>query len=51
MNDLISRKYVIEQIEKAKKEGKVFNYDTLVDFIRVLPPAAIKNSAEEDDGK
>ena len=35
--DCISRAYAIEQIKKARAEGKSFNYDTLIDFIKILP--------------
>lgn len=37
MNDLISRSYALKQIEKAKAEHIEFNYDTLIDFVKVLP--------------
>ena len=35
--DTIDRQYCIEQIEKARDKGYTFNYDTLIDFIKVLP--------------
>lgn len=36
-DDYISRAYTIEQIEKAKKQGFKFTYETLIDFIKILP--------------
>ena len=42
--DLISRDYTIQQIQKAKENNYNFNYNTLLDFIKVLP------SAEKTDG-
>ena len=35
--DLISRDYAIEQIKKAKENGYKFTYNTLIDFMKVLP--------------
>lgn len=37
--DLISRDYTIQQIQKAKESNYNFNYNTLIDFIKVLPSA------------
>jgi len=37
--DLISRDYEIQQIQKAKESNYNFNYNTLIDFIKVLPSA------------
>ena len=37
--DLIRREYTIQQIQKAKENNYNFNYDTLIDFIKVLPSA------------
>ena len=42
--DSISRDYTIKQIRKAKESNYNFNYDTLIDFIKVLP------STEKADG-
>ena len=46
-DDLISRNYEIEQIKKAQKEGKTFNYDTLIDFVKVLPTIPQTDSETE----
>ena len=39
MSDLIDRDYMLSQIEKAKAENRPFDYDSLIDFIKVLPNA------------
>ena len=43
MSDLIDREYMLSQIEKAKAENRPFDYDSLIDFVKVLPNA---NKAE-----
>ena len=43
MSDLIDRDYMLSQIEKAKTENRPFDYDSLIDFVKVLPNA---NKAE-----
>lgn len=40
MSDLIDRDYMLSQIEKARAENKTFDYDSLIDFIKVLPKEA-----------
>lgn len=37
MSDLIDRDYMLSQIEKARAENKTFDYDSLIDFVKVLP--------------
>lgn len=37
MSDLIDRDYMLSQIEKAKAENRTFDYDSLIDFVKVLP--------------
>lgn len=37
MSDLIDRDYMLSQIEKAKAENRTFDYNSLIDFIKVLP--------------
>ena len=32
---LIDRDFMIKEIEKAKKEKRTFDYDSLIDFIKV----------------
>ena len=39
MSDLIDRDYMLSQIEKAKAENRPFDYDSLIDFVKVLPNA------------
>ena len=39
MSDLIDRDYMLTQIEKAKDENRPFDYDSLIDFVKVLPNA------------
>ena len=39
MIDLIDRDYMLSQIEKAKAENRPFDYDSLIDFVKVLPNA------------
>ena len=46
MNDLIDRDYMLSQIEKAKAENRPFDYDSLIDFVKVLPNA---NKAELEE--
>ena len=43
MSNLIDRDYMLSQIEKAKAENRPFDYDSLIDFVKVLPNA---NKAE-----
>ena len=38
-NDYISRSYELEQIRIAKDKGVIFDYDSLIDFVKVLPSA------------
>ena len=48
--DLISRDYTIQQIQKAKESNYNFNYNTLIDFIKVLPSAEqIDSSIPQED--
>ena len=35
--DLINREKLLLEIEKAKAENRTFDYDSLIDFIKVLP--------------
>ncbi len=37
MSDLIDRDYMLSQIKKARAENRTFDYDSLIDFINVLP--------------
>ena len=37
MSDLIDRNFMLSQIEKARAENKTFDYDSLIDFVKVLP--------------
>ena len=46
MSDLIDRDYMLSQIEKAKAENRPFDYDSLIDFVKVLPNA---NKAELEE--
>ena len=46
MSDLIDRDYMLTQIEKAKDENRPFDYDSLIDFVKVLPNA---NKAELEE--
>lgn len=48
MSDLIDRDYMLSQIEKAKAENRPFDYDSLIDFVKVLPNA---NKAELEEIK
>ena len=43
MSNLIDRDYMLSQIEKAKAENRPFDYDSLIDFVKILPDA---NKAE-----
>ena len=47
MSDLIDRDYMLSQIEKAKAENRPFDYDSLIDFVKVLPKADFKAELEE----
>ena len=37
MSDLINREKLLLEIEKAKAENRTFDYDSLIDFVKVLP--------------
>lgn len=47
--NLISRDYTIQQIQKAKENNYNFNYNTLIDFIKVLPSADKTVKSEEKE--